>query len=72
MLAPGNKIFDANTKQELGYDRYPNVVTAIEFERILSATGPYSGKVRRPSDSKMPKKMIGASAPQMADAPSSV
>ncbi|MEE9118232.1 MAG: FAD-dependent oxidoreductase, partial [Calditrichia bacterium] len=57
VLAPGNNIFDANKKQELGYDRYPNVVTALEFERILSATGPYSGKVRRPSDSNLPKKI---------------
>lgn len=57
IVSPGYKPFNASTKKELGYDRYPNVVTAIEFERILSATGPYSGKVKRPSDEKIPKKI---------------
>ncbi len=57
VVSPGFELFDANTKKELGYGRYPNVVTAIEFERILSATGPYSGKVKRPSDEKTPKKI---------------
>ncbi|MCK4313907.1 CoB--CoM heterodisulfide reductase iron-sulfur subunit A family protein, partial [Candidatus Bathyarchaeota archaeon] len=44
-------------KSEYGYGRYPNVVSSIEFERILSATGPYSGVVLRPSDGKIPKKI---------------
>lgn len=57
VISPGYKTFDAGRKQELGYGRYPNVVTALEFERILSATGPYSGKVKRPSDEKTPKKI---------------
>ncbi|MHB1275342.1 MAG: FAD-dependent oxidoreductase, partial [Candidatus Humimicrobiaceae bacterium] len=57
VMAPGYKIFDAKEKLELGYGRFPNVVTAIEFERILSASGPYSGKVRRPSDDSAPKRI---------------
>ena len=57
VLAPGYNIFDAGKKLELGYGRFPNVVTAIEFERILSASGPYSGKVRRPSDDSAPKRI---------------
>ncbi len=40
-----------------GYGRYPNVVTSLEFERILSASGPYEGHVRRPSDGAQPKKV---------------
>ncbi len=57
ILAPGNEVFDAKNKLELGYSLYPNVVTAIEYERILSASGPYLGKVLRPSDNKKPKKI---------------
>lgn len=40
-----------------GYGRYPNVVTSLEFERILSASGPYEGHVLRPSDRTPPKKI---------------
>ncbi len=57
VLAPGFEIFDARIKEELGYDRYPNVVTSIEFERILSTTGPYLGEVLRPSDQSHPKRV---------------
>jgi len=57
VLSPGFDIFDANTKAELGYDRYQNVVTSVEFERILSSTGPYLGKVLRPSDRTKPKRI---------------
>ena len=42
---------------EFGYDRYQNVVTSLQYERILSATGPYSGHIRRPSDGEVPKKV---------------
>ncbi|MGC9110276.1 MAG: FAD-dependent oxidoreductase [candidate division WOR-3 bacterium] len=41
----------------LGYAQHPNIVTSLEFERILSATGPYEGQVRRPSDLTPPKKI---------------
>ena len=44
-------------KKEYGYGEYKNVVTSLEFERILSATGPYQGHVVRPSDHKTPKKV---------------
>ena len=57
ILSPGYELFDAKAKPELGYGRFPNVVSAIEFERILSASGPYSGKVLRPSDKKVPKRI---------------
>ena len=57
ILAPGFEEFDATLKGEFGYGVYPNVVNSIEFERILSASGPYKGKVLRPSDQKHPKKI---------------
>jgi heterodisulfide reductase subunit A len=53
----GFEPFDARLKSEYGYGRYPNVVTSIEFERILSASGPYGGLVLRPSDGDIPKKI---------------
>ncbi len=57
VLAPGYEIFDARLKTDLGYGRFPNVLTALEFERILSASGPYSGHVRRPFDRQEPKRI---------------
>ncbi|MFQ5822319.1 MAG: FAD-dependent oxidoreductase, partial [Candidatus Heimdallarchaeota archaeon] len=45
ILSPGCEIIDARIKEELGYGRFPNVINALEFERILSASGPFSGKV---------------------------
>jgi len=57
ILAPGYEIFDARLKPDYGYGRFPNVVNALEFERILSASGPYSGKVQRPSDGKTPHRI---------------
>jgi heterodisulfide reductase subunit A len=57
ILAPGFEPFDAKLKSEYGYGRYQNVVTSIDFERILSASGPYSGIVLRPSDGEIPRKL---------------
>ncbi len=57
ILAPGFDIFDARIKGEYGYSRMPNVVTSLEFERILSASGPYGGAMKRPSDGKHPVKV---------------
>jgi heterodisulfide reductase subunit A len=57
VLSPGFDLFDPELKKELGYDRYPNVVSSLEFERLMSASGPYLGEVRRPSDEEHPKKM---------------
>ncbi len=57
ILAPGLEVFDPSVKPEYGYKRFPNVVTSLEFERILSPSGPYAGKVRRPSDGAAPQKV---------------
>jgi heterodisulfide reductase subunit A len=57
VLAPGFEGFHAGAKGEYGYGRFDNVVTSLEFERILSASGPYEGHVQRPSDGEEPKKV---------------
>jgi len=57
ILAPGVEEFNAKLKSEYGYGRYPNVVTSTEFERILSASGPFIGRVERPSDGDIPQKI---------------
>ncbi|HSJ56878.1 MAG TPA: FAD-dependent oxidoreductase, partial [Anaerolineae bacterium] len=50
VLAPGYRLFDPARYSALGYGRFPNVLTAMEFERTLSASGPTRGHVGRPSD----------------------
>lgn len=56
ILAPGGRLFDARRRGEYGYGIYKNVITSIQFERLLSATGPFEGHVYR-SDGKVPKKI---------------
>ena len=57
ILAPGFKSFDPKLYDTYSYVRLPNVVTSLEFERILSATGPFMGHLLRPSDRKEPEKI---------------
>jgi heterodisulfide reductase subunit A len=57
ILALGFQAFDPSILTEYGYGRYPNVVSSMEFERILSATGPYRGVVMKPSDGETPRRM---------------
>jgi len=57
VLVPGYELYDAKLSGELGYGIYENVMTSMEFERLLSSTGPTQGHVERPSDSKPPKKI---------------
>ena len=57
VLAPGYELFDARLKKEYGYKEFKNVLNSLEFERVLSATGPYQGHVVRPSDHQTPKKV---------------
>ncbi len=69
ILACGFDKYDAKKKREYGYGRYENVVTSIEFERILSASGPYQGHLQRPGDKKEPQKIafiqcVGSRDPQ--------
>jgi heterodisulfide reductase subunit A len=57
ILAPGFKPFDPKVYEGYGYGTYPNVITSMEFERILSASGPFQGHLVRPSDQETPKKI---------------
>ena len=57
ILAPGYELFDTGRISEFGHGRMPNVVTNLEMERILSASGPFGGEVKRPSDGRHPQKM---------------
>jgi homotetrameric NADPH-dependent glutamate synthase len=57
VFAAGYDLFDPSVQYELGYRKYPNVVDSLEFERILSATGPYQGTLLRPSDLTPPQKI---------------
>ncbi|OQY47212.1 MAG: 4Fe-4S ferredoxin, partial [Desulfobacteraceae bacterium 4572_87] len=57
ILSPGFKPFDPSQFDTYHYTTYPNVVTSMEFERILSATGPTMGHLQRPSDNQEPKKI---------------
>ncbi len=57
LLTPGFEPFDAKIRGEYGYGYIPNVVTSLEFERILSASGPFQGNVLRPSDGRHPLKI---------------
>ena len=57
ILALGFEPFDPKLKPTYGYGKFPDVVTSMEFERILSATGPSEGHIRRPSDGKEPERI---------------
>jgi quinone-modifying oxidoreductase subunit QmoA len=55
--ATGWRPFDANKIQPYGYDRYANVITSVEFERLADPQGPTGGKILRPSDGKEAKNV---------------
>jgi quinone-modifying oxidoreductase subunit QmoA len=55
--ATGWKPYDAAKIQPYGYDRYENVITSVEFERIADPKGPTGGKLVRPSDGKEAKSV---------------
>jgi quinone-modifying oxidoreductase subunit QmoA len=55
--ATGWRPFDASKIQPYGYDRFPNVITSVEFERLADPHGPTGGKLLRPSDGKEAKNV---------------
>ncbi len=57
ILAPGYQVYHAELSEEYGYGRYPNVITALQFERLLSASGPTMGHIQRPSDGQTPERI---------------
>jgi heterodisulfide reductase subunit A2 len=54
LLAPGLEPFDPKLKEEYHYGEFKNVVTSMDFERLLCSTGPYQGEILRGSDKKHP------------------
>lgn len=57
IVATGFKLDDPKKKPEYGYGDFPNVITSMQLERLLSPSGPSCGEVKRPSDDKSPKKI---------------
>mgnify|MGYP001055836669 CR=1 FL=1 len=57
ILATGFAVYDAALKKEYGYSVYPNVITSLDFERLVSADGPTHGKVVRSSDGREPERI---------------
>jgi heterodisulfide reductase subunit A len=57
VLSPGYEAFNPELRGDYGYGKMENVVTSLDFERLLCATGPHEGEVLRPSDKKHPKKV---------------
>ena len=57
VVATGFDEYDPTPLKQYGYGKYLNVITSIEFERILSASGPHSGLIIRPSDGIIPRKI---------------
>jgi heterodisulfide reductase subunit A len=57
ILATGYDIFPVEKKTEWGYKKYENVITSLEFERLICASGPTGGHLVRPSDGETPKRV---------------
>ncbi len=58
IAATGYDVFDISKCGEYGGGRYPDVITSLQYERLLSASGPTGGHVRRPSDGTEPKTIV--------------
>ncbi len=57
LLTPGYETFDPRPRNDYGYGQFANVVTSMDFERLLCSTGPHEGQILRPSDKKHPHKI---------------
>jgi len=57
VLSPGYAIYDPGVNGAYGYGKFANVVTSLDFERLLCATGPYEGEIRRSSDGRHPRRI---------------
>lgn len=57
IVATGMDVYDPRGLDEYGYARYENVITSMEFERLICAGGPTEGHFVRPSDREMPKRV---------------
>jgi len=70
IVATGFDMWDPSVASEYGYGKYPNVLTALEYERMINAAGPTGGHIKRRSDGEHPKKMafiqcVGSRNPQL-------
>jgi len=57
IVATGMEVYDPRENDEYGYTSYPNVITSMEFERLICAGGPTEGELVRPSDRKIPMRI---------------
>ncbi len=57
ILSLGMEPYDPKTRDDYGYEKFENVVTSMDYERLLSSTGPYAGEVLRTSDRKHPRNV---------------
>ncbi len=57
VLSPGYDVYDPKIKEEYGYGRLQNVVTSMDYERLMCATGPYEGEILRASDQQHPRNV---------------
>jgi heterodisulfide reductase subunit A len=58
IVATGYDLYEKENLPEYGYGKYPDVLDGLQFERLLSASGPTQGKILRPSDHKEPKEVV--------------
>ncbi len=58
VVATGYELYPREQLGEYGYGDIPDVIDGLTFERMLSSEGPTKGKIRRPSDGKVPKEMV--------------
>jgi len=58
VITTGYAIFDARNKKQFGYLELPDVITSLELERMMNASGPTGGKIRRLSDGRAPESII--------------
>ncbi|MEW6726940.1 MAG: CoB--CoM heterodisulfide reductase iron-sulfur subunit A family protein [Bacillota bacterium] len=57
IISAGYDLFDPEKRGEYGFGLYPNVVTSLQFERMLSASGPFGGHLQRPLDGRAPHRI---------------
>ncbi|MCK4329697.1 CoB--CoM heterodisulfide reductase iron-sulfur subunit A family protein [candidate division WOR-3 bacterium] len=70
VVATGYQLYDIQKIGEYGAGKYKDVITGLQFERLLSASGPTGGEVKRPSDGKVPKRVsfiscVGSRDPEL-------
>ncbi|MCL6580278.1 MAG: CoB--CoM heterodisulfide reductase iron-sulfur subunit A family protein, partial [Firmicutes bacterium] len=57
VMATGFDLFDVSRYGEYGYGVYPDVITSLQYERLVNASGPTEGKIKRPSDHEIPESV---------------